>query len=220
MLPSLFGDLARRHIATPAEPLPPARPGVEWVWAANGIFKRGVSPTIEALICVSPTQPTPGLARLEPGVRWPAVVDRLPGRMLGPLLEDARRAAGGDQIATPIEKQYFFVDRGGVRLVAPSGQDATAARVNYRMPTSGAPLIDIHSHHAIRAYFSPTDDADDQGLSVSAVVGSIFDSPEIIVRINVYGHRQLVPALSIFDSLPGELSDRYGKRGMHATTRY
>ena len=39
------------------------------------------------------------------------------------------------------------------------------------------------------------------GLSVSGVVGRIFEDPELLVRINVYGHRQQVPALSIFDSL-------------------
>jgi PRTRC genetic system protein A len=193
---------------------------VEWIWAANGIFKRGISPTIEALICVSPTAPVPGLAPLAPYVRWPAASDRLPGQLLEFLLYDARRAAGGDRVATPIEKQYFFVERDGVRLVAPRDQDATASRVRYTMPVSGVPLLDIHSHHALRAYFSPTDDADDQGLSVSAVVGNIFRQAEIVVRINIYGHRQLVPALSIFDMLPDELSDRYGKRGLYATTRY
>ena len=92
-LTAIFGDLTRRHIATPAEPLPPARPGVEWIWAANGIFKRGVSPTIEALICVAETPLTPGLAPLEPGVRWPAITGRLPGHLLAHLLADARQAA-------------------------------------------------------------------------------------------------------------------------------
>ena len=58
-------------------------------------------------------------------------------------------------------------------------------------------------------FFSATDDADDLGLSVSVVIGTIFTQPTIRCRLNVYGHRQAVPARMLFDQL-GPFVDSYG----------
>lgn len=215
-LAAIFGVLEQRYIVTPATPLPPAQPGIAWIWAANGIFKRGKDATLEALICVSPTALVPGLAPLVPSVCWCGRLARLPGSYLLQVLHDAQRAASATQVATPIEKQYFYIERDGVRVVAPQAQEATATRVRYAMPAVGTVLADVHSHHAMPAYFSSTDDRDDTGLSVSAVLGNIFQRPELTVRINVYGHRQVVPAGVVFDALPVELVDTYHRRGKHA----
>lgn len=215
-LESVFSGLVRHHVATCGEPLPPARPGITWVWAQNGIYKRGSSGAMDALVPVVPTPAaTPGLAALASYVTWRAWPRRLPGdALLTPLLHNARQAFAGEQLLRPIEKQYFVVHRDDkVRLVAPRGQNASGARVSYQMP-AGEILVDIHSHHAMRAFFSGTDDADDTGLSVSAVVGSIFSRPEILVRINVYGQHWPVSALTVFDSL-GPFRDRWGE-GIYA----
>jgi len=208
-LASIFATLQRHHIATEAAPLPEAAPGVVWVWAANGIFKRGVTADLDVLIRVHHWA-TPGLARLAPHIRWRCWPGRLPGYLLGPLLEDARRAASDDLIARPIERQYFIAWRDGrVKVVMPREQDATATRVRYTMPDAGPILLDIHSHNSMRAFFSGTDNRDDAGLSVSAVVGHIFERPEIAVRANVYGHHMALPALAVFDALPDGLRDTY-----------
>jgi hypothetical protein len=61
------------------------------------------------------------------------------------------------------------------------------------------------------AYFSNTDDRDDGGLSVSAVVGKIFDTPEICLRVNVYGHRMRLLVLDVFDRLGGGLREVAGR---------
>jgi PRTRC genetic system protein A len=86
-------------------------------------------------------------------------------------------------------------------------QKASAARVRYEMP-EGIVLADIHSHHQMPPFFSNTDDRDDTGLSVSCVIGHIYDAPQILCRVNVWGHRQVVPALTIFDDL-GPFCDAY-----------
>jgi len=207
-LASIFANLVRHHVATPGCPLPEASNGITWIWAANGIYKRGVSETLDLLIPVGISWPAPGLASLLPHVSWKRWPERLPGAFLAPLLEDAKRAAVGDTVLRPIEKQYFFVWRDGVRVVAPKGQDASAVHLRYRMPQSGPVLLDLHSHHGMDAYFSATDDRDDSGLSVSAVIGKIYTRPTIVTRINVFGQRHLVPALMIFDSL-GSFTDGY-----------
>lgn len=208
-LAAIFAHLVKHHVATPACPLPDACPGITWIWAANGVYKRGVSAELDLLIPVGISWPAPGLAKLLPHVRYKHWPQRLPGALLGPLLSDAKRAAIGDTVLRPIEKQYFFVWRDGVRVVAPRGQDASAVHLRYAMPQSGPVLLDLHSHHGMDAYFSATDDRDDSGLSVSAVVGKIYTRPTIVVRINVFGQRHTVPALMMFDSL-GPFADGYG----------
>lgn len=201
-LASAFAGLLTYHVATPACPLPLAAPGITWIFAANGVFKRGVDRQLDALVCVKrwPAGDIPGLASLMPYARWAAWPGRLPGALLDPLLENAVNAASDDgAVLRPIEKHYCFVRTpSGIKLIAPV-QQGTAGRVVYE-PLPGT-LADIHSHHGMAAFFSSTDDADDTGLSVSGVVGRIFEDPEILLRINVFGHRQQIPALSIFNSL-------------------
>lgn len=200
MEPLSAAALVRHHIATPACPLPEPRPGITWIWAANGVFKRGVTAELDVMIPVGLSWPAPGLAQLAPHARWTQWPGRLPGSLLGSLLENARQATSGGRIARPIEKQYFFAwRRGDVKLVAPLDQAGTPASLRYALPPGV--LCDVHSHHEMTAYFSPTDDRDDSGLSVSAVVGTIFSRPEIAVRLNVYGHRWRVPAQLVFDDL-------------------
>lgn len=207
-LQAIFSSLTRYHIATELNPLPPMQAGVTWIWAANGIWKRGVDGTCDILIRVSQVTTVPGLALLVPHARWLGVPDRIPGGLLTALLDHARRAGDAQTISRPIEQQYFVTYRAGLpqpfRLAAPT-QDARAMQVSYEMPKQGQRLIDIHSHHSMPAFFSSTDDRDDTGLSISAVVGHIFDRPEIAIRANVYGHHQVLPALALFDHLPAPL---------------
>lgn len=208
-LAATFAGLVRHHIATPVAPLPEARPGITWVWCSGGIYKRGVTPDLDILIPVARAPEVPGLAKVLPHVRWSCWPGRLDGRLLVPLLEDARRASSGDTILRPIEKQYCFVYRDGtIKLVAPV-QRGTAGQVMYAPVQRGVTLCDLHSHHHMAAYFSATDDRDDTGLSVSVVVGTIFTRPTIACRLNVYGHRARVPALLIFDQI-GPFEDTYG----------
>lgn len=200
-LPAL-SSLVRHAVATDAPT--PGLAGITWLWAANGIFKRGVDSTLDLTIRVGDAAETPGLIRLLPCVSFRPWPQRLPGSFLTPLLTDARRACqrhenGNGSALLPAEKYYAIVYRDGLRLVAPK-QDASAAHIRYQMP-SGAILCDIHSHHGMQAYFSATDNQDDTGLSVSCVVGTIYTQPTILCRLNVYGHRQIVPAKMIFDSL-------------------
>lgn len=207
-LSAIFAGLIKHHIATPSCPLPECSAGITWIWAANGVYKRGVSAELDLLIPVGISWPAPGLARLLPHVRWTHWPDRLQGALLGPLLKDARRAGATSAVLRPIEKQYFFIWRDGVRIVAPRGQDAGVGHVRYTIALSGPVLLDLHSHHGMEAYFSTTDDRDDAGLSVSAVIGKIYTQPTIVVRLNVFGQRWNVPALMVFDSL-GPFTDGY-----------
>ncbi|HWQ15568.1 MAG TPA: Mov34/MPN/PAD-1 family protein [Roseiflexaceae bacterium] len=204
-LRAAFSGLHRYHIATPHTPLPDDAPGICWIFAANGVFKQGANAHLVARVCAEPfAAPIPGLAELTPAVRWRDWPDaHLPGAaLLPPVLEQAQATVSplGANLGRPIELQLFVVLRDGMaRLIKPN-QISTATWLRYRMP-DGVLLCDLHSHHAMPAFFSGTDDGDDQGLGVSAVIGGIFTGPEIRTRINVYGVSQEVPATLVFDDL-------------------
>lgn len=207
---SLFPRLVQHHIATVSQPHPMTM-GVSWMWANNGIFKRGANPSMDIIIQVARGCAVPGLTNILPRVRWATWGSRLPATLLTALLSDAQHAAVTvNGVARPIEKQYFIVYRDDtVRLVAPKAQRGTATTLHYVMPCDGCVLVDIHSHHALAggAFFSATDTHDDAGLGVSIVIGHILTQPEIVCRLNVYGDHQIVPAMTLFDGL-GPFRDR------------
>lgn len=197
-----FPKLLNHTIAFEGQPLPQLNAGIDWVLAANGLFKRAANPALAACIQVrSWNFLIPGLARLLPSVSWKHCPQRLPSQWLTVLLAEARKACERESgMTTPQEKQWFVIWRDSkVRLIAPQAQTASAVRVRYAMPTEPM-LLDVHSHHTMRAYFSTTDDRDDDGLSISMVIGRIFDHPEAVARVNVYGHRQLIPLSLLFEN--------------------
>jgi PRTRC genetic system protein A len=219
-LAAIFAGLRCYHVATPAEPLPREAPGIAWIFAANGVWKRGVSETLSILLPVADyvdvagvdARTLPGLAPLMPGVRWRDYPHRIPGQLLAAMLAHARKAATTTPsgLLTPIEQQYHITHEAGRLRVRVPPQDATAGRVRYELPDAPI-LLDLHSHHSMAAFFSGTDNRDDTGLGVSAVIGRIYDRPEIAVRLCCYGHTQRVPALTVFDGLGG-CRDTYGAR--------
>lgn len=194
--------LLNHAIAAVGQPLPPLALGIQWILAANGVFKRAANSALEVCIQVHSWQaPIPGLVNLLPVIRWKHHPQRLPKSWLDILLQEARKACEQESgITIPQEKQWFVVWRDSrIRLIAPAAQVGTPTQVRYAMPQEPV-LLDIHSHHHMHAYFSATDDRDDDGLSVSMVIGKIFDQyPEAVARVNVYGDRQIIPLSLLFE---------------------
>jgi len=86
---------------------------------------------------------------------------------------------------------------GGYRLVVPH-QIVDRDNISYR-PISDS-VLEIHSHHRYRAYFSSTDDADEQRLCLYGVVGRLDSpQPEVALRVGAYGYSLPVPWESVFD---------------------
>jgi PRTRC genetic system protein A len=67
-------------------------------------------------------------------------------------------------------------------------------------------LVDVHSHHRMKARFSSTDDADESGFRLYCVIGSLLHQPEIRLRVGCYGYFWEIPASWVFD-LPAGLLD-------------
>jgi PRTRC genetic system protein A len=62
-------------------------------------------------------------------------------------------------------------------------------------------LLQLHSHHRMPAFFSATDDQDEQGLGLYGVLvrlGVAGQQPEVLLRVGVYGHYQTLPWAAVF----------------------
>ena len=131
-------------------------------------------------------------------VAWVVVA---PGsiRGLGPVTEKVKLAHGPIPAhlfelglawfeAEPHIERYFAVrwDGGAYRVVVPE-QNGTASSLTYR-PPAGV-VAELHSHGSSRAFFSTTDNEDEQGFRVYGVAGRLdTPQPELSLRVGVYGH--------------------------------
>ena len=77
-------------------------------------------------------------------------------------------------------------------------QAGTASSLSYR-PPAGV-VAEFHSHGKTRAFFSGTDDRDEQGFRIYGVVGKLDTPwPELRLRVGVYGHFAPVKWSQVFD---------------------
>jgi PRTRC genetic system protein A len=194
-------------LAEPGMELPPLGDVMyQYVVAGNGLFIRAEDSRLGALVQLAPAQVF-GLDDLIPFAELK--VDRVPGVWLRSVLASARRHL-------PNEVMYQFHFGGETHKAVThtwrcSTPEQTTTPTAVRFEDDGESVIDLHSHNSMAAFFSDTDDADEQGLRFYAVIGRIdTDAPEIRVRVGVYGHFLDVPADMIFDDL-GPFVDRLGE---------
>ncbi len=99
----------------------------------------------------------------------------------------------------PDTERFFAVGWDGhrYRLVVPP-QLGTATSLEYT-PPAGV-VAEFHSHGHSRAFFSKTDDKDEQGFRIYGVAGRLdSDRPELSLRVGVYGHFAPVEWSQVFD---------------------
>ena len=99
----------------------------------------------------------------------------------------------------PDTERFFAVrwDGDAYRPVAPP-QIGTGTRLAY-LPPKGV-VAEFHSHGSSRAFFSATDDRDEQGFRIYGVVGRLdAPRPELSLRVGVYGHFAPVDWSQAFD---------------------
>jgi len=165
-----------------------------YVLAGNGLFKQARNRHVDALIKLATTH-VAGLQPLTPYVR--PLTGRIPGQILHRILQDARSRSWD----APCEAMYHItIDHNQVHVFRPQ-QDAGAARVAYAGGDDLSIILDLHSHQQMRAFYSETDNRDEQGFRFYAVIGRIFTRPEIILRLGMYGDFQRVPTTTLFTDL-------------------
>ena len=165
--------------------------GFDYVLGSGGLYVQSESANLTARISVASCE-VRGLAPVT------EKVELAHGPIPARLFEVGLRWFQDD----PHTERFFAVrwDGRSYRLVVPE-QEGTATRLKYTPPPGV--VAEFHSHGSSRAFFSKTDDADEQGFRVYGVVGRLdTDLPELSLRVGVYGHFAPVDWPQVFDGLP------------------
>lgn len=193
---------------------------LDYVIASNGVFARGRRPGLEVCMPVSFTlQPLRGLKHVSSYAQWgyPKVPVELLDRMVAvsrAVCNIAPREAlfhlRFDRECLSTECTQHVACGAGWHVEWPyqrAGSDFVEPVLTGIGTSTERAVIELHSHHEMRAEFSPRDNEDEsQGFRVYAVIGKLFSKPEISTRIGLFGHFWQYSAAEFFD-LPGDLRD-------------
>ena len=181
--------------------------GYDYVVASGGVYVQSESALLVARIPVAPCK-----------VRGLAAVDEKVDMIHGPIPACLFELGLGWMLAAPDTERFFAVrwDGDSYRLVVPP-QEGTASYLTYQ-PPAGV-VAEFHSHGTHSAFFSATDDRDEQGFRIYGVVGRLHDPlPELSLRLGIYGHFASLCWSQVFDGPHSGL--RLAGEGPDATPAY
>ncbi len=159
----------------------------DYILAGNGLFVRAQRPLLTVTVCIAQAQ-VRGLPPLIERMELPR--GRIPRRLYDLALSIF--------YADPSRERYLAVtwDDGYHLKEPPQERDVGSVRYE-RLP---ATVLDIHSHGRISAFFSGTDNRDEQGMGLYLVMGNLSMLwPEVGLRAGVYGYFTSVQMTEVFD---------------------
>ena len=162
--------------------------GYDYVLGSGGVYVQSESAHLVARVLVAPCQ-----------VRGLAPVAEKVALSHGPIPAQLFEVGLRWFQQAPDTERFFAVrwDGQAYRLVFPE-QAGTATSLAYR-PPSGV-VAEFHSHGSLSAFFSATDDRDEQGFRIYGVAGRLdTPRPELSLRVGVYGHFAPVEWSQVFD---------------------
>ena len=168
--------------------------GFDYVLGAGGLYVQSESAHLTARVLAAPCT-VRGLAPVT------EKVELAHGAIPVRLFEAGVRWFMDD----PDTERFFAVrwDGSSYRLVVPP-QVGNATSLAYA-PPAGV-VAEFHSHGRSRAFFSATDDRDEQGFRIYGVVGRLnSDRPELSLRVGVYGHFATLDWPQVFDGPPADV---------------
>jgi PRTRC genetic system protein A len=194
-------DLIQHIIA--ANQLPDIAPTsmFEYVYAGNGTFVRARREGLKAIAPVVYYK-AKGLRSLSASVEmaYPPV----PIGLVQQMLQASRLAT--DKEGKPVEILFHLYFEVSWQLVIPEQEQTATSCRPIDNSSYARTLIEVHSHHGMKAYFSDTDNRDETGFRIYAVLGEIFINPQIRTRVGIYGHFYETEVTGIFD-LPNQIAD-------------
>ena len=160
---------------------------LEYTTAGNGLFVRARRDVCS--VAIQKAEATiPGLADVRPELELH--VAKIPAEFLSRAFERSRHACVDS--GSPVEYLCYIAWTGDEWEYLEPEQKATVTSVRpvgSGLEDHARATVEIHSHHEMRAGFSPTDDLDEQtGFRIYGVVGRIFSEPEIALRVGCHGH--------------------------------
>ena len=158
----------------------------DYIIASNGIFIEAESPLIAARIPVAECD-IRGLAPLETriGLTYGSIPQRFFDLALDLFLAD-----------TSSEHYVAVIGDAGYHFYIPV-QDKSQGGVVYEVGT--AVVLELHSHGAMGAWFSGTDNNDETGLKLYGVIGKLPATPIVKLRVGVYGYFRELSWSEVFD---------------------
>ena len=164
--------------------------GYDYVLGSGGLYVQSESAHLTARMLIAPAD-----------VRGLAPVSEKLVLAHGPIPAHVFELGLAWMLAAPDTERIFAVrwDGGAYRLVVPE-QAGTSASLTYQ-PPAGV-VAEFHSHGRHSAFFSATDDRDEQGFRVYGVVGRLdTPEPELTLRVGIYGHFAPLHWSQVFDGL-------------------
>lgn len=168
-----------------------------YIFAGNGVFIQAKGPLLAATIRVAPAL-IRGLAPLDEAITLSHGL--VPTSLMELALLGFRSIKTTELYLAIVWEETGPGGSGHYSLQRPF-QEATPASVRY-LPVANT-VVDMHSHGDLAAFFSSTDDADEQGLKLYIVVGRVHRGPiELNLRVGVYGYFAPLTWPEVFDSTP------------------
>jgi len=159
----------------------------DYILAGNGLFIRAENPLLRATVQIAGADVrglVPIMEKVE--LRKGKIPWYIYGLALSTFLADRSRES---YIAVTWEEGYRF-------RTPPQIADGCSVRYE-RLPST---VLDFHSHGIIEAFFSTTDNEDEQGLCLFMVAGELDRLvPGLKLRIGVYGYFRPVKLYEVFD---------------------
>jgi hypothetical protein len=201
----LFPNLVAYHIYR-GEPIPlPDGRVYDYLLAGNGLFACAETRFWDARLLVA-SFIVRGLPPLTPAFHLKT--DRLSGGVLCELVRHARQRRGEDgHLLESLYRVCPLPER--PRIIWPA-QTATPGSVSTESDRPSGTLLEIHSHGALPAFWSATDDRDEQGACIYGVMGRLHgDMPEVRLRLGLYGYWLPLALADLFvlDNLPFPIRD-------------
>jgi PRTRC genetic system protein A len=176
-----------------------------YILAGNGLFLYAKREKLEVLIPISRAA-IAGLPPLEPFLNMP----RVPATLLHHVLQASKENLPNEilfWLNFDSGRQVWNLDA-PLQICRP----ASVCPVDKSDPLGVRALIDLHSHALLDPFFSRTDNKDEQGFRIFAVIGRVSEKPLVLVRVGVYGNYWNIPADLVFER-PGEIQDAYYGKG-------
>lgn len=165
----------------------------DYTLAGNGVFVEAEGTLLAARVPVVHGQ-IRGLEPLEPMVvlRHGLIPQRLFDLALNLIMRDVTK------------EHYVGVSWDDSYHIYTPEQDGSGGGVEYAVGDSI--VLDLHSHGTMTPWFSLTDNKDETGLRLYGVVGKVDKTPEVRLRVGVYGSYHPISWGEVFEgSLSGVL---------------
>lgn len=165
----------------------------KYLYAANGVFVTARNDFFETTIPLTtiknPAQFVRGLEVIQPDIILPK---RVPASLLSRMVFLSRRAIPNEILF------YLFYENNSWNLYIPPQR----THPSYAQPLEDSKYvpIEVHSHNTMPAFFSSTDNRDENGLRIYGVLGRV-DQPvaDFRLRVSIYGHYSVLPYQLVFN---------------------